>query len=218
MNFDNATQFSENREIESAYVITLRGHELSERLARRCIQTCKDLGMPVKVWEAFDGTGSELKIPNLLKDKEHVYWLKWVNNNMNLPRVACVYSHFSLWCHCITIDKPIVILEHDAIMTKPFKYHIFYNCIEYLGCMEQVEDGGFNGQLPFSYVTDKNYHFMTQTHAYAVDPTICRRLVSYFIRNGIIDSLDVMLRLDLFPVMQRDLYAYQKPETSTINV
>lgn len=218
MNLDNATRFSENREVESVYVITIRNHELSERLARRCIQSCKDVGMPVKVWEAFDGTGTDLKIPNTLKDKEYVYWLKWINNSMNLPRIACVYSHFSLWCHCITIDKPIVILEHDAVMVKPYKYHIFLNCIEYLGHEQQVQTAVTGNQPAFSYVLEKNYHFMAQTHAYAVDPIVCRKLVGYFIRNGITDSLDVMLRLDHFPVTQRDLYAYQKPETSTINV
>jgi hypothetical protein len=218
MDLNNATRFSDNREVESAYVITLRGHELSERLARRCIQSCRDVQMPVKVWEAFDGTGSDLKIPNLLKNKEYTYWLKWINNTMNLPRIACVYSHFSLWCHCMTIDKPIVILEHDAVMLKPYLFHTFYNCIEYLGCQQQVEAGGFTGQLAYSYVLDKNYYFMSMCHAYAVDPAVCHKLVGYFIKNGITDSLDVMLRMDLFPVMQRDLYAYQKPDKSTIEV
>jgi len=218
MDLLNATRFSEDREIESAYVITIRGHELSERLARRCIQSCKDVQMPVKVWEAFDGTGKELKIPSLLKDKEYTYWLKWINKNLNLPRIACVYSHFSLWCHCMTIDKPIVILEHDAVMIKTYKYHTFLNCIEYLGHYQQIEMIKPIAQPAYSYVLDKNYYFMAQTHAYAVDPIICRKLVGYFIRNGITDSLDVMLRMDLFPIMQKDLYTFQKPEQSTIEV
>lgn len=216
MDLKNSTKFSEDREVDTAYIITLRNNEVSETSAQKCIESCKTVGMNYRVWEAFDGTKGEFAIPNLLKNKEYIYWLKWLNPKMSLQEVACVYSHYSLWCHCITIDKPIVILEHDALMVKKFNFHAFYNCIEYLGHYDQLATG-FGGGMPYSYVMDKNWRFMSQTHAYAVDPTICRRLVSHFVRNGITESLDIMIRLDLFPVMQKDFYAFNDPQsTSTI--
>ena len=30
--------------VEKAYIITIRGHELSERLASRCLESCKRVG------------------------------------------------------------------------------------------------------------------------------------------------------------------------------
>ena len=30
-------------------------------------------------------------------------------------RIACALSHYSLWNFCITLDEPILILEHDAV-------------------------------------------------------------------------------------------------------
>lgn len=32
---------------------------------------------------------------------------------------AVWYSHFELWCKCITENKPIIILEHDSKLVKP---------------------------------------------------------------------------------------------------
>lgn len=35
---------------------------------------------------------------------------------------ACSISHMRLWQHCIDIDEPILILEHDAFFVGQFKY------------------------------------------------------------------------------------------------
>tara|TARA_Y100000389_G_scaffold72128_1_gene68919 strand:+ start:1630 stop:2457 length:828 start_codon:yes stop_codon:yes gene_type:complete len=37
-------------------------------------------------------------------------------------RIACFMSHYNLWLKCITDDKPIMILEHDALFTNKFEY------------------------------------------------------------------------------------------------
>ena len=35
---------------------------------------------------------------------------------------ACSISHMKLWQHCIDLDEPILILEHDAYFVEKFKY------------------------------------------------------------------------------------------------
>jgi GR25 family glycosyltransferase involved in LPS biosynthesis len=35
---------------------------------------------------------------------------------------ACTISHMKLWQHCIDLDEPILILEHDAYFISKFKY------------------------------------------------------------------------------------------------
>jgi len=37
-----------------------------------------------------------------------------------LNRIACAVSHYRLWAMCAKINKPILIMEHDAIFTKNF--------------------------------------------------------------------------------------------------
>jgi GR25 family glycosyltransferase involved in LPS biosynthesis len=35
---------------------------------------------------------------------------------------ACTISHMRMWQHCIDLDEPILILEHDAYFTRKFQY------------------------------------------------------------------------------------------------
>jgi GR25 family glycosyltransferase involved in LPS biosynthesis len=37
-------------------------------------------------------------------------------------KAACTISHMRLWQHCIDINEPILILEHDANFINNFKY------------------------------------------------------------------------------------------------
>lgn len=37
---------------------------------------------------------------------------------------ACFHSHYRLWQHCVTINKPIVVMEHDAHVTGVWPQHI----------------------------------------------------------------------------------------------
>jgi hypothetical protein len=43
-------------------------------------------------------------------------------------KAACTISHMRLWQHCIDINEPIMILEHDAIFRTPFKYRMIAMC------------------------------------------------------------------------------------------
>ena len=210
MNIDNSKKFSTDRAIESAYVITVRGNKISEDMARRCIQSCKNVNVPVKVWEAFDGQSRvDVKTPNFLKDKEYIYWPKQINCRMSSSQIAICYSHYSLWCHCITIDKPILILEHDAVMLKPYNVHKYYGCIEFLGCIEQVQGETLTPFIPpHGTIYDRRWRFLCRAHAYSIDPAIARQMVSHVIEQGFTKTLDVILRADLFSIVQEDLYAF----------
>lgn len=55
-----------------AYIITLKNNPLSEKLSKRCQESCKKVGMPYKIWEAFDGTdkNTDIKIPEHSKNSE----------------------------------------------------------------------------------------------------------------------------------------------------
>ena len=205
-------------EIQSTYIITLPKNFISVQLTERCVASLNQIQQPYTLWEGFDGSRATLEIPDHLKNKTPILFPKLVFTELTNRQIGCFMSHYSLWCHCLEIDKPITILEHDAVMIKPYTKHALYNSIIYLGSWEQ-----YNGKPIYAtppHASDYNGHLrsLCRAHAYSIDPAVARHLVSYVIRNGIINSLDMMIRADLFPIAMFDLYAFDMPGPSTIAV
>jgi hypothetical protein len=207
--------FSDSREIESAYIIRLSSHPISAKLSDRCKDSCDAVGMPWKFWEGFDGTiGDQIRAPEHLLNKDYLNWVKVHDNKITTSQIACVLSHFSLWCHCLTIDKPIVILEHDAIMLQKLEFFPFYNMVQYLGSIEQMNGAPQYITPPHGSAFDKKLKFICRAHAYAIDPQVSKNLITRFIQNGItnISTADIFIRADIFPIIQHGLYAYDSWE------
>ena len=201
-------------DVES-YIITVKNHHVSETLSKRCQNSCERIGQPYKVWDAFDGTSGEIIYPDKLKDQDHFRFLKLMNDRMTVTEIAAVLSHYSLWCECVKIDRPIVILEHDAIMVSPYLSHDAFNQIVYLGNLEQYQMGMWPSFPPHS-VANKNYKFICRAHAYAIDPASARQLVSHLIKFGISAPADMLIRTDIFPIVQTGFYAFDAPDETTI--
>lgn len=203
-------EFSNSREIDSAYIIRLSNNSISTELSDRCMQSCIDVGQKARFWEGFDGTGKNLVVPNHLENKDYFNWVKVHDNKITLSQLGCALSHFSLWCHCLTIDKPIIILEHDAIMLKPLLTFDFYNMIQYLGCIEQMRGAPQYIIPPHGSAYNQKLRFIARAHAYAIDPQVAKNMVTRFIQNGIFatTTADVFMRADIFPIIQHGIYAY----------
>ena len=206
--------------VESAYIITIKGNEISENYSTRCQQSCVNVNMPFKVWEAYDGTTpGSIKSPELLEHDRLMSMIKITDHYLSRSEVACALSHISLWAHCAFIDKPIVILEHDSIMVRKFEEVQSYNSIVYLGGNEWVKEGWPMYYIPPHSAEGPNYHFINRAHAYAIDPAMAKNLISYVLKMGICSPLDIMLRADLFTITHQGVYAYDEPidrMTSTI--
>jgi glycosyl transferase family 25 len=215
MDLNTSINNSYNTAVHSAYVIAIPRHKVSQKLAKECFQSCEDVGMPAQIFDAVDGTSGKLKIPEHLKDASYLSWIKVVDKHLSVTEVACALTHYALWCRCIELDQPVVILEHDAIMLKPYMHHNLYNAIVYLGSTEQVKQGWRALPIPPHGTNGPNYHFMLRAHAYAIDPSIARNLVSHVVRFGIHESLDIMIRADLFTIVQAGIYAYDNYEGET---
>lgn len=209
LNLDNAPIFFPI----DAYVITLENNQVSKDLTKRCVESLENINMPYFLWPAVDGTdGQNLIVSKHLKDEKHLSWIKQSNNKMTTSEVALFLTHFSLWAHCCTINKPIVILEHDAIMVKPYLHHKYPNSIYYLGHSVQKDS-----EVHLGWNFDSNsYFYIAFTHAYAIDPAAARNLLSHALRLGVIDPVDNFMRMDIFTVVQDNFYAYEKPGERTI--
>lgn len=198
-----------------AYIITIKNNPISEKLSDRCVDSCKQVNQPFQVWDAFDGTSGSIIMPEHAKTQDHYSWLKQMNDRLTIGEVACILSHYSLWCKCITDDKSIVILEHDAIMINQYKYHNGWNQINYLGNLQQYQDGKYPDFPPHASA-NANWNFICRAHAYAIDPAIARQLVSHLLRFGLTAPADMMIRADLFPIVQTGFYAFDAPGETTI--
>lgn len=218
MLLDETLKFNGNRKIESAYVITIKDNNESEKLAFRCLNSCRQVDQKVKLWQAFDGTDRKtIIVPPNLENQSYVKWIKQVNNKYSTSQIAVFFSHLSLWAHCAEINQPIIILEHDAIMIKKLEQHNFFNCIQYLGNKEYYEIQKCPiGIPPHGSIYDGMWRFILRAHAYAIDPPIARNLLSYAIREGMTKTLDVFMRCEIFGIVQDGLYAYDERGISTI--
>lgn len=206
MHFDNPT----------AYIITIKGNAISETLSARCQESCAAVNQPFQVWDAFDGTDKEtITYPLHAENKDQYRWLKQMNDKLTVGEVAAIFSHFSLWCHCVTIDEPIVVLEHDAVMVRAYTSHNGWNQINYLGNLQQYQEGKYPDFPPHAAAT-KNHKFICRAHAYAIDPAVARQLISHVIRFGLSAPADMLIRADLFPIVQTGFYAFDMPGETTI--
>jgi len=196
--------------IAQTYIIRLQNNATSIRLAERCANSCKNINQSYEFWDAYDGTGDTIIVPshhNAIMDL-----IKVTDHYCTRGEVATALSHISLWAQCAQIDKPILVLEHDAIMEKAYSSHIVYNSIGYLGGSEQKFKNWPVYATPPHASEGPNYHFICRAHAYSIDPAVAKNLLAYVIKYGISAPLDIMMRADIFSFHQMDLYAYDGSE------
>ena len=218
-------------DVEGTYIISIQGNKLSEQLTQQCVESCQKIGQPnVNIFPAFDATDSPIKIqdhklgkpigelgtikvPEMLKGQAFINFLRLRRADLLMTQIACFLSHYSLWCMCLDKDRPIVILEHDAIMVKQYLRHNYFNNIVYLGGCEQVEGSlHANNTVPPHASDQKGLdRFICRAHAYAIDPAIAKNLVAYSIHHGIITTADAIMRCDMFGIVQNGVYAYDNP-------
>lgn len=216
------------REIAETYIVRLKGNNTSETLAARCMESCEKVGQKAQYFDAVDGTSGIIKYPMPDADVGKIFGgVKLVFSRLTPTEISCFLSHIILWKRCVEIDKPIVILEHDAIMLRKFEVHPFYNAIMYLGNEEYEQFEKYQGLMmaqgrctEFCIAGGKNVAtrpYMDRTHAYSIDPPIARRLLSKLYEVGINDAADAFVTFDEFCVVQPIPFpATVKPGEGTI--
>lgn len=199
--------------VDKAYIIRVKDHDRSMELAKRCADSCESVQMPYEYWDAYDGTGEEIKIPEHHNDIMDL--IKVTDHYMTRGEVACALSHISLWAKCVKQDKPLVVLEHDAVMLQPYLLHSVFNSISFLGSNEQKNLGWACLPTPPHASEGPNYHFICRAHAYSIDPAVAKNMLAHVIKYGISAPLDILLRADIFPIHQMGLFAYDEKDGET---
>jgi hypothetical protein len=210
----NVTNYSYDMSVDKAYIIRIKENQISENMANRCANSCDSVSMPYAYWDAYNGLGNTIMQPT--HHTPIVDLIKITNHYLTRGEVACALSHISLWAKCVLQDKPLVVLEHDAIMIAPYKEHGLTNSICYLGGTEQARQGWKVLPTPPHGSDGPNYRFICRAHAYAIDPWVAKNMLSHVIKFGIHISLDMMIRADIFPIHQMGLFAYDMHGETTI--
>jgi hypothetical protein len=207
--------YSREIDVDRACIITIKNNDVSEKLSKRCQLSCERVGMQYQVWDAFDGHAG-LAVPEHSRNSDILNMIKVTDHYLTRTEVACFLSHLSLWIHCCLIDKPLVILEHDAVMVQKFTRHAALNSLIYLGCSEWQSGAMPLNEIPVFGSEGPNYLFVCRAHAYSLDPLMAKNLISHAIKMGIYTSLDKYLRADLFNITHTGLYAFDSDDVSTI--
>lgn len=197
-----------------AYIIAVKGNDVSEKKAIQCIESCEKVKQKWYVWEAFSVENNKLVYPEHAIGQDHYKLIKKIKPNITPTEMANLFSHYSLWCHCMKIDKPIIILEHDAVMCQKYTQHKGWNEICYLGCFVEYEKKTW--AFPPTCMRFENLFYINKTHAYAIDPAAARSLASHAIKFGITSATDVLMRIDLFNITQRGQFAYEVEDGQSI--
>ena len=112
-----------------AFIITLMKDVWSLSYAERCLQSIQDTESEIEA-TLFDATTPETIFPvawtwpkgkKITCPKTNLF-LKPYKTYDNLKRIAAAQSHFRLWQMCVSMNQPIMILEHDAIFTKNLQH------------------------------------------------------------------------------------------------
>jgi GR25 family glycosyltransferase involved in LPS biosynthesis len=111
-----------------AFIITLMKDVWSLSYAERCLQSIQDTESEIEA-TLFDATTPETIFPvawtwptgkKITCSKTNLLLTPYKTYDNN-KRIAAAQSHYKLWKHCVGINEPIMILEHDAIFTHKFE-------------------------------------------------------------------------------------------------
>jgi glycosyl transferase family 25 len=94
------------------FVIAIKGHPVSESQLQDCLTSAEKFSWEVETFWGVDGR----TITNNIWEQEGIS-PRLDKPTMNKPGVqGCFLSHWALWKKCVELNKPIIILEHDAVI------------------------------------------------------------------------------------------------------
>lgn len=182
-----------------AFVISIPGHDDSQKHADKCIQSIIDTHSEIDV-EKFNAVTPETmwevdwKWPyrKKLTCPTTGLTLKAYKTYDMTKRIAAAGSHYKLWEKCVAENNPIMILEHDAIFTKQF---IPFNFEGLAISINDPDHATFNsklynklndtGEQEVPWVADENIPQGLPGHsAYIIKPAGAKKIIELQDRIG----------------------------------
>lgn len=153
-----------------AYVIAMTEVNESVQVANRCIKSAKKFGIDVEVFSAVtpkdvNGAREEKGIP---LDGFREKWSRLDN------AVSCFMSHYLLWEKCVELNEPILILEHDAVVTNEIPN------VPFSGILSLGKPSYGNYVTPPKLGVNKlvSKQYFPGAHAYMIKPSAAKLLIN----------------------------------------
>jgi hypothetical protein len=126
--------------------------------------------------------------PSIYYQKQE--WISQVRLKAKLShnQVSRIMNHMAAWSKCMSMAKPCIVLEHDAILMQPIHEHVPRNSIH---CLSDNKPAFHN----------TNWACMGEPFAYSIDNHSAKRLFNKIMEEGLVDPLEIMIRLDQFMIL-----------------
>lgn len=180
-----------------SFIIRLKGHELSERIASESVAKANEFNIDVNLFDGVNG----------LFYKGHLVKLgirPFKKFKKNRPGVyGCFLSHYYLWKNCAIDDEPYLILEHDGYFIKPLPADILnqfqdvlkLDCVnpytkDYDKTLEAQKDLKLEIQevIPTNDQNNGAGWYSPGAYAYIIKPHAARNLVDWVKSNGFLPA------------------------------
>ena len=177
-----------------AFVITIENFEKSVQAAKRCIKSGKKYGIDIEMWKATTPSDRPHKILESksipLRPFNEIY-----SRTMNCMAAFC--SHLSLWEHSIEINEPVMIFEHDALVTGTMPENLKFDKVI---TFSKPSYGNYNTPIKTGVQPLVQKQYFGGAHGYIVSPQGARELVEGAKVSPL--STDVFLNLTNFPWLE----------------
>jgi glycosyl transferase family 25 len=180
-----------------AKIITLKNNELSERVAKDCIEQAAKFRISVEIFDAINGLDYEQHL-----EKLNVHPLKKFKKGK--PGVyGCFLSHYYLWKECAESNEPYLVLEHDGFLIKPLPDNIldqFEDVLklesenpyspEYENRLELIKDHDltYNIVEPYRDMNNGAGWYSVGAYAYIIKPHAAKKLITWIDENGFLPA------------------------------
>lgn len=184
-----------------AYIITMKGRNISEELSADCVESCKKFDVPYEVFPAVQQDNVDI-IYNQLQLKPFP-GLKSFRNTKGVR--GCFCSHYLLWKKCYETAEPLIVFEHDAVIIRDIPESLMNSFTDVLildahsrtakNYLERLKED--HGNLvetkiatPQKNMSIKHYNniHIKGAHAYIIKPAGAKKLIEFTKKYGVMPA------------------------------
>lgn len=146
------------------FVITIMENDRSVQVADRCVKSGQVFGYKIEKHPAYSPQNCNVnqELDNLNYDRSG--FIEKYSRPENC--IAGFLSHHSLWMKCLELNEPIVIFEHDAVVTNDIPNLVLFDILN----LGKPSYGKFNTPTFIGYGSLVSKPYFPGAHAYRITP------------------------------------------------
>ena len=154
------------------FVITIMENERSVQVADRCVKSGQVFGYKIEKHPAYSPQNCNVnqELDNLNYDRSG--FIEKYSRPENC--IAGFLSHHSLWMKCLELNEPIVIFEHDAVVTNDIPNLVLFDILN----LGKPSYGKFNTPTFIGYGSLVSKPYFPGAHAYRITPKGAAELIN----------------------------------------